>query len=108
MEQGGVLYWSELYPSAGILDGTDGRNVIIPASVKYELMEIVFTGLGDKLGFSVSAWEDYDIPWVDLPTLQTCLREARGSNETVQNWLIQALSFVEVAMAEGKDLSVAL
>jgi len=56
----------------------------------------------------MSIWKEYDILSADVSTLLICLIEVEGVSEAVQNWLVYARSFVEIATPKGKDSSITL
>ena len=105
METGGCIYWSELYPDVGELDGSDTRNILYSFEMKYELIDIVFKPLGKLLDFEIRTWEKYDLDVVDLPYLIDILKNTQTSKELVSKWLSRATEFVELALKSNKKLS---
>lgn len=108
MEQGGILYWRELYPDVGLIDGSDFRNILIPANIKYQLIDHLLKSVGYRLGFRITSWEEYCIPWQDVGVLLEALVNSESSDPDVRAWVAKAIPFVETALQDRRDLGLAL
>jgi len=102
---GGCIYWSELWPNVGALDGSNTRNILYSPEMKYELIEIVFKPLGNLLGFEIRTWEEYDLDMVDIPYLIEALKVAQTDKEIILQWLLRATEFTKLALELNKELS---
>lgn len=108
MGLGGVLYWRELYPDIGLTDGTDHRNLLLPAGIKYELINKIFAFLEDVLGYKVSDYEDYEMSENSLNVLLGLLKNASDLSHEAQIWSQQAIAFVDATINKGKTLGLAI
>ncbi len=108
MEQGGVIYWSELYPDYGKIDGSDDRNVIILPEQKLDLMRLIFYPLGYELNIDISTWEEYDVKATELPILISILERANPEGKILTDWVRKTTTFVKNAYHLNKNLSIAL
>lgn len=108
MKPGGIIYWRELYPDVGSIDGTDHRSLIIPFDVKYELLDKVFKDLGNALGYRISDYEEYPLPAVELRILLNLLRNAQNLSDAAHQWVQQAITFIETAISKNKTLGLAI
>lgn len=108
MGQGGVLYWRELYPDIGLTDGTDHRNLLIPADIKYELIDKIFVLLEKDLGCRVSDYEEYPLSEKVIKSLLELLNNVHNLSYEAQQWTQRAVPFIETAIDTGKTLGLAI
>ena len=108
MEQGGIMYWSELYPGIGLIDDYDERNIFIPEGIKYKLLDIIRNKLEDLIGSRISVWEEYDLIASDLPRFLDILEEVDTPEKELSDWIDKAKIFLLRAISFKKDISIAL
>ncbi|MBZ9749465.1 hypothetical protein K7W42_01180 [Deinococcus sp. HMF7604] len=108
MEQGGVLYWSELYPDSGNLNGSDERSCFIPASIKYLTMDELWQPILEPSGRYLGSYEEYDLTESEMKLALEKLSGAAALSELPDDWCKEAAHFLKNSLALAKDVSLAL
>lgn len=108
MEQGGILYWSELYPDVGNLNVNDGLNCIIPVGIKYISVKEVWEPILARSGRYMGVWEEYDLSQAEVVQAIQILEGLSDESELPAEWVRCAADFLKNSLILGKAIALAV
>ena len=108
MEQGGILYWSELYPDVGNLNVNDGRNCIIPVEIKYASVKEVWEPVLARSCRCMGVWEEYDLSLAEVVQAIEILEGLSDESELPVEWVRRAADFLKNSLILGKAIALAV